>query len=368
MKLKSNNMPDFHKDEIFYVKCGNEIGTAFLLNEKFLITAFHVVIDSESGDDITIFNDKFGALNAKVHQLVSEVQKKMDIAILEVEKSIPSSNYIKLASSRNIPEGTFWYSRGYISAKGKEGLNMLPVGRNRIVSTYDSLCERRPKHDLDLSTDTSWKSYKGISGSPVMIEGYAYGVVTSELTQDGQAHEISALSTKHFASLVRDLGITVFENDLSYLDTKCDHPASNFYDCIKDKDFDPRSLSEKLTDVCENIKNARLQQYSRDILSSTHELDMYPEKLVKALKYRLFDSCQKSLLNKIEDGLSTELSVREIEKIIDDFTDDATKVIAELSKDYNYPITNRESIRKAILLLADDCYWAFDETGLYEED
>ncbi|WP_285332054.1 hypothetical protein [Vibrio parahaemolyticus] len=95
---------------------------------------------------------------------------------------------------------------------------------------------------------------------------------------------------------------------------------------------------------------------------------MYPEKLVKALKYRLFDSCQKSLLNKIEDGLSTELSVREIEKIIDDFTDDATKVIAELSKDYNYPITNRESIRKAILLLADDCYWAFDETGLYEED
>lgn len=368
MKWKSNNMQDFHKNEIFRVECGGEIGTAFLLNEKLLITSFHVVIDSESGDDINLSNDKFGNLKAKVHQFVSEVHKRMDIAILEAEEKISSSNFIKLASSNRIPEGILWYSRGYISAKGKEALNMLPMGRNRIVSSYDALCDRRTKYDLDLSIDSFWLSYKGISGSPLMIDGYAYGVITSELTQGGKAQEISALSTKHFSSLVRDLGITIFENDLSYLDSKCDHPAIKFYDSIKDKDFDPRSLSEKLTDVCAKIRSVRLQQYSRDILSSTHELDMYPETLVKSLKYRLFDSCQKSLLKKVEEGLSTQLSVIEIEKIIDDFSDDATKVIAEMSKDYNYPIKNRESIRKAILLLADDCYWAFDEKGLYEED
>ena len=54
---------DFHENEIFMVECGDEIGTAFLISENLMITAFHVVIEAEEYEkEIILSNEKYQGL------------------------------------------------------------------------------------------------------------------------------------------------------------------------------------------------------------------------------------------------------------------------------------------------------------------
>lgn len=358
-------MTDYHKDVIFQVECGGEKGTAFLISENLMVTSFHVVDESSAGEEIVLINEKYGRMTGKVNSLVTNVFKVMDVAVLNVSKNIAASNYVKMATSKNIPESTKWYTRGFLGAKGSDGLNILPMGSNTITSSYDTLSETRSNYDIDLSMDREWNSYEGMSGSPLMIDGYAYGVITTETKQGGEAKEISALSTKHYAALIRDLGVTVIDKEILDLEPEYDIAANESYELINN--YDPRSLSDKLINVCKEIRNVRVQQYSRGAVNSNIELDKFPRQRVNALKYRIFEACQKILLTKIENGLEPNLTVEQVENILDDFSDEAFRIINVLTEDYIYPIKNRESIKNAILSLIDDCYLAFDEEGLYEE-
>ncbi|MEZ8306898.1 serine protease [Vibrio splendidus] len=358
-------MTDYHKDVIFQVECG-EKGTAFLISENLMMTAFHVVEGSENGKEVTLFNEKYGKLTGVVNKVITDHFKAIDIAILDISKNIVDSSYVKLAISKKIPEGVKWYTRGFISAKGSDGLNMLPRGSNTITSSYNTLSDERNNYDIDLSVENEWSSYEGMSGSPLMIDGYAYGVITTEITQGGKAKEITALSTRNYSSLIRDLGVTIIDKEILDSKPEYDTSANESYELINS--YDARSLSDKLKNVCEEIRKARVQQYSRSAVNSNIELDQFPRKRVNALKYRIFEACQKLLLTKIESGIEPKLTVGQIEDILDEFSDEATKIITELTTDYTYPIKNKESIRNAILSLIDDCYLAFDEEGLYEEN
>ncbi|WP_434950502.1 trypsin-like peptidase domain-containing protein [Shewanella sp. HL-SH4] len=358
-------MTDYHKDVIFQVECNGK-GTAFLISESLMMTAFHVVEDSEQGEEITLFNEKHGKVTGIVNKLITEDLKAIDIAVLDVSKNIVDSNYVKLAISEKFPEGVKWYTRGFISAKGSDGLNILPIGSNTITSSYDVLTEVRNNYDIDLSVEKEWDSYEGMSGSPFMVNGYAYGVITTEIAQGEKTKEITALSTRKYSSLIRDLGVKIIDKEILDSKPEYDTSANESYELINN--YDPRSLSDKLKSVCQEIRKARIQLYSRSAVNSNIELDQFPKQRVNALKYRIFEACQKLLLTKIEHGLEPKLTVDQIEDILDEFSDEATKIIKELTMDYTYPIKNRESIKNAILSLIDDCYLAFDEEGLYEEN
>ena len=359
-------MTDFHIDEIFRVECGTENGTAFLISENLMITAFHVVTDSEQGNEIFLHHIKHGKLTAKINKLTTDDLKNIDIAILVVSKKLTNLNYIKLAISNKFPEGVKWYTRGYIEAKQEDGLNILPRGCNTITSSYDTLTGTRNNYDIDLSVEKEWSSYEGMSGSPLMINGYAYGVITTEIKQGGESKEISALSTRQYLSVIRDLNIDIIDKQISGLKSNIDTSANESYESIIH--YDPRTLSEKLINVCKEIRKARIQQYSRSAVNSNIELNDFPKNMVNALKYRIFEAGQKLLLTKIENGMKPNLSVAEIEEILDEYANVATEIIRERTTDYLYPINNKESIKNAVLALIDDCYLAFDEEGLYEED
>ena len=358
-------MTDYHKETIFKVDCNGK-GTAFLISENLMMTAFHVVEDSVQGKEITLFNEKHGKVTGIINKLITEDYKSMDIAVLDISKNILDSNYVKLAISENFPEGVKWYTRGFINAKGTDGLNILPIGSNLITSSYDKLTGIRNNYDIDLSVEKEWDSYAGMSGSPFMVDGYAYGVITTEIAQGQRTKEITALSTRNYSSLIKDLGVAIIDKEILNSKPEYDISASESYELINN--YDPRSLSEKLKNVCKEIRKARIQQYSRDAVNSNIELDRFPRQRVNALKYRIFVTCQKLLLTKIEGGLESNLTVCQIEDILKEFSDEATKIIKELTIDYTYPIKNKESIKNAILSLIDDCYLAFDEEGLYEEN
>ena len=142
-----------------------------------------------------------------------------------------------------------------------------------------------------------------------------------------------------------------------------DDSASKFWDDLEQKDI--RNFKDKLLAVNSNIRNIRIEVYCREIASGKAELSNYSERDISAMKYRIFEICQKELLEFCEEKEKEELSNVEINKLLDKYTEQAYGILEERAKDYSYPVKNKETLRKIVLALIDECYLSFDEKGIY---
>lgn len=136
------------------------------------------------------------------------------------------------------------------------------------------------------------------------------------------------------------------------------------WDNLENKDI--RNFSDKLTEVCPEINNLRIIKYSRDIASGEAELSHFSEREVRAMKYRIFEVCQDELIEFCEvNDTSKSINISIINALIEKYTTKACAIIEEKSKDYSYPLKNRDLIKKIVLALINDCYLSFDEKGIY---
>lgn len=128
---------------------------------------------------------------------------------------------------------------------------------------------------------------------------------------------------------------------------------------------DIRNITYKLKSVCSDIQQARITKYCRDIASGKIELSLHSERYVSAMKYRIFEVCQDELIEYYETRTDSQLSVSEINEILDKYTNRAFEIIEDKSKDYIYPLKNKDILKKIVLALIDECYLSFDEEGIY---
>lgn len=128
---------------------------------------------------------------------------------------------------------------------------------------------------------------------------------------------------------------------------------------------DIRNISDKLKSVCSTIKDVRIKKYSRDIAIGKVELSRHSERYISAMKYRIFEVCQDELLEFNESRIESVLTLPEINALIERYTNRAVSIIEDKSKDYIYPLKNRDILRKTVLALIDECYLSFDEEGIY---
>jgi hypothetical protein len=142
-----------------------------------------------------------------------------------------------------------------------------------------------------------------------------------------------------------------------------DDSASNSWDNLEQKDI--RNFKDKLISVNSSIKNLRIEMYCREIASGKYELSNYSDRDISAMKYRVFEICQNELYEFCEENEKEELTTKEIKDLIEKFTNQAFNVIEERAKDYAYPIKNKDSLRKVVLALIDECYLSFDVKGIY---
>lgn len=143
-----------------------------------------------------------------------------------------------------------------------------------------------------------------------------------------------------------------------------DESASNDYDNLEQKDI--RNISDKLIEVCPSINKYRILKYSKDIASGEAELSLFSERDVRALKYRIFEVCQDELIAFCEKfDTMDKIDFDTLNNLLESFTNQASLIIDEKSKDYAYPIKNRDVLRKIVLALINDCYLSFDEKGIY---
>lgn len=128
---------------------------------------------------------------------------------------------------------------------------------------------------------------------------------------------------------------------------------------------DIRNITEKLKSVCDTIQQVRISKYCRDIAAGKVELSRHSERYVSAMKYRIFEVCQDELIKFSETRINNQLSVSEINELLDNYTNRAFEIIEDKSKDYIYPLKNRDILKKIVLALIDECYLSFDEEGIY---
>ncbi|MFK5981398.1 MAG: SMEK domain-containing protein [Flavobacteriaceae bacterium] len=175
-----------------------------------------------------------------------------------------------------------------------------------------------------------------------------------EKINDCNSHEINQIQQILITEVFPHLNVNSKNEDES---------ASKDWDNLEKKDI--RNFKDKLLAVNSSIRTARIAMYCREIASGKVELSNYSARDISAMKYRVFEICQKELLNFCDENEKNELSLIEINKLIDNYTEKAFSLIDERAKDYSYPLKNKDSLRKMVLALIDECYLSFDENGIY---
>lgn len=143
-----------------------------------------------------------------------------------------------------------------------------------------------------------------------------------------------------------------------------DSSATDEYDSLEQKDI--RNFNDKFLAVCPEVNNLRLNKYSRDIASGEAELSKFSERQIRSMKYRIFEVCQEELIDFCEQyHTDNKIDLKVINQLIDRYTEKACSIIEEKSKDYSYPLKNKDLLKKIVLALINDCYLSFDEKGIY---
>ena len=132
------------------------VGTCCIISSNLAITAKHVV---NKKDNLFIeMND------AKYVKFTCICDEKYDFAILKLNEDVEITNYYKLNIS-NILEGDKWETFGFSERRELQGARI-----KGIVESPDTIEESIYDLELKITSNNQLQSYKGLSGSPVVIE------------------------------------------------------------------------------------------------------------------------------------------------------------------------------------------------------
>lgn len=202
------------RELVIKVECGTKSGTAFFVSNNRALTAYHNVTEAEDNEIICTINSGF-QVKAKVSDKITEHYKKLDVALLVFEKTMNIPQELIFTDYKEIKSGTNWISRGFPSAKGVSGDNIL-LGDNNVVNQHLSSL-RNHKVDIELEHSKKISTYAGYSGSPLVINNTIAGIINQELLENGESKELTALSVNHFRDLLISEGIEIIEKDSSKL-------------------------------------------------------------------------------------------------------------------------------------------------------
>lgn len=345
------------KNIVCRVESGMKSGTGFLINDEYVLTAFHVL------DDLNTINLYFDSIqehrDATYIDDKNDEYKNKDIALLRLTKKACCKEYLSFLNRKLRPKEQ-WTSRAYPKTKGNSGNNF--IGDEHVIQQHHDVL-KNGKYDIELEHDQKLDSYEGVSGAPLIIDMLIAGVINSELKEQSISKELYALSTYHFLELLKKHNIKTTETNTSVSNKEDIAGTDGWSEIIPN---DKRNLAEKIKSVCSEIKQYRVNQYAREVCIGKAEQSIYDDRVISSIKYRIFEECQKELMNLVESNEVINLSFKDIETIIEKYTDKAEYIIKERSKDYHYSgISNRDTLRKIVLDLIDECYLAFDEEGIY---
>ncbi|WP_439583249.1 trypsin-like serine protease [Dyadobacter bucti] len=203
---------------------------------------------------------------------------------------------------------------------------------------------------------------KGLSGSGAFIidrgKLYLIGILKSVKGDDALNNDIKCCP---LTDMIASIGIESYEIST---ETFGDDWASEKFGVLNITD--PRNLIEKLQAVNNTISGIRINRYCRDLALGKSELSNILDRDLSAIKYRVFEACQKELVEFVDKTEQTQLSNDDIKELIVSFTKKSIEIIEIKSKTHKYPSIDSDLMEKIVLDLINDCYLSFDEAGIYE--
>ncbi len=257
------NQDDFKS--IAKVHCGNEKGTGFLINERTMITARHVIDDSFGPDEPKPVFIQYGNQNEVEASVIfpSGPFKGIDVAILSLSEVEYFPTLPLSVQALNL--GEEWEGFGFPSTQRDRGQHFK--GK---ISQVDVFCMQEGDADLDLIceipqiTDPGFITH-GASGSPIVVNGTIVGIM-KDLAPGGI---IGATSIKRCLPILELMEISVSVRDTSYIQRESSSARSVDNRSIIDSTFDSEKeiVIELIKDFPEETHLFLIESLSHTIYS-----------------------------------------------------------------------------------------------------
>ena len=134
------------------------------------------------------------------------------------------------------------------------------------------------------------------------------------------------------------------------------HLSGNLGDAL-----DKRNIAEKIRAVSPHYSQRKLSTLQRRIGLAKYESQTFDREYV-SLRHRVLDACEGELQKQAE-VIALGIEPDSVDALLDQLTDKAEQRISSLSSAYKYRISDRETIRGAVLTLFEDCFLALNEAS-----
>jgi hypothetical protein len=296
------------------ISCDDGDGTGFLISNDLVLTAFHVVNNSEQL--IVKPNNSSCEIISELHELITDKYKSLDIAVLKLQESVDFYENISFTDIV-IPHNKKWISRGYPQFSANLGENILEHPDN-IVQEQNTL---HMMNDIRLDFNKKLDTYQGFSGSPLIIDDLIVGIIKDELLEQGTAKELRGLSTKYFRDLLEQLGVSIINKTNPTIPRTITNNILNevdkHFDVVLDNDNNLKVFTPKLDGKEHDIENFVNELYEsiHTFMGNRLDLDLprqeqMKSKLRKKFKERYSNKLVEELIG--YNFLETDLNAPKI--------------------------------------------------------
>lgn len=133
------------------------------------------------------------------------------------------------------------------------------------------------------------------------------------------------------------------------------------WDMIKEKyqDDSYRNLEEKIKAVTPNVSKKTIRRHNLSVTSGNISINDLDKDNANSLRVRVYQVMAKYFSLEIEQkDIYTEV---EILHLINDIQEYVIDSMNDLREDYNYGVKNNTIISELVLMLIDECFYAFDD-------
>ena len=194
------------KANVAILKCGSQMGTAFLISEDKVLTALHCIEEYSKSIDIELtfkYLEKEQTVKATPLNISISEEYKLDIIVLKLEEEILVQEYFHL-SKETIPENEKWETFGYPQIELSDGI----VLEGEVL--YEKNKENFENFDLVLQYNEILPGVAGLSGSPLIINGQVKGII---IYDRGKRNTLGAISIKKAILIFKELDVKIYSKE-----------------------------------------------------------------------------------------------------------------------------------------------------------
>ena len=198
-------MNAFYERFVARINLKDTTGTAFLISQQILLTAFHTVENFvDSNTTIKLEFDNLADEPIETEATLLGHDENTDVALLKIEEPLNIEEHFHLIIEP-IQGFSTWSTFGFASGKLTAGATL-----NGVVTRTNVNLENTG-YELDLDYLQKIENIKGLSGAPLVINSKTVGIITKEL--DGSLGAVSIYSIKSLLD----------KHKVEYLDNESDH-------------------------------------------------------------------------------------------------------------------------------------------------